>query len=341
MRRFLLFAGVCAALGFDVLPASAQTAVMAEYGFYRFYALRRHNDIQGVEAVFDDYRRNWLKRYNSEILVGSTPNKHVSDTPHCSHVDELDSGRMNRANCGSGHVFRSNLVGFTAENRSETDETGVLAYLGYEHLVSEDLFLGLGFGYGTSQIDHASAGSTLDVETTDLAVHLLGGYRFENQSMAAWNVSYVDATDDVTRDGNITGSFDSHALLVTGVWYKNWDLTPDRHVSLGIDYTLLNYETEGFIDSSGQKQKVPIQWRGDFTTSLLFTQDYDNGEVFARFGTSFEALRTSAQQLDFTFDLGGSLKVSDGLAVTGSVGTMLREAGFFELHGSSRLLAKF
>ena len=35
----------------------AQTAIVQAHNDYRNYTLRRHNDIQGVEAIYDDYRR--------------------------------------------------------------------------------------------------------------------------------------------------------------------------------------------------------------------------------------------------------------------------------------------
>ncbi|MEL6818936.1 MAG: hypothetical protein AAFU69_10090 [Pseudomonadota bacterium] len=346
LRVFCVFALLGCVFG-GVAPAFAQypddpeQLAYEDYGDYRFYATRRHNDIQGVEAVFDDYRRGWLNRYNSEILVGANPNKHQSDIPFCSRsANNLDQ-RMNRTNCGSGHVVRSNIVGFTADNEGETKETGGIGYLGYEYMFSDRFFLGVGSTFSKTNIDHTSNGHTLDIKTQDVALHLLGGYRFQNESMAAWNVSYVRGNDDIVRDDTVTGDVTYNTVQVTGVWYKNFDIRPDLHMNLGIDYTLQIFGSDKFTESNGIERKVPSIWRGDFTTSLLFTKDFEGAEAFARLGSSFEALNPSDQSFDFTADLGGSVALTDKIALTGSVGGMLRTNGYQELRGTARIASKF
>ena len=142
----------------------------AAHNDYRFISIRRHNDIQGVEAVYDDYRRNWLLRYNSDLMIGDRPDRGVADTPRCS---SLDGGRMTRVNCGGAHIFRTNLTGIVASDGdgANTDEIGFLGYVGYEYLFSNDAFLGLGATFGGSRIQHRLGGSSLDVDTFDLGLH--------------------------------------------------------------------------------------------------------------------------------------------------------------------------
>jgi len=256
--RNLIYLFLLALFGFAVAgpwgtaPAYAQTAqVIDDYGAYRFYTLRRHNDMQGVEAVFDDYRRNWLKRSYSTVMLGAGVDRTNADTPNCAWSKRLTLYRATRADCGSGHVFRSSLSGFVAKEGNTTDERGAIGYIGYEHLVSDRLFLGFGATLGTASIDQRSAGETLDVTTNDTGLHLIGGYRFRGPSMMAWNISFIFSDEELTRNGTITGSASTDTLAITGVWDRNYDLRPDRRLSLGIDYTLLNYSGGSFVDSSG------------------------------------------------------------------------------------------
>ncbi|MEL6966599.1 MAG: hypothetical protein AAGM04_04385 [Pseudomonadota bacterium] len=359
MRALLVLAALAlltSSFQFVSTKSVSAQSLLDEHAFYRFYGLRRHNDIQGVEAVFDDYRRNWLQRYNSQILIGSGVNRGQSDTPYCTMRTAADRSRMTMANCGGAHIFRANVSGFTASDSLDgrtTEETGAIGYLGYEFLVSDDLFIGLGATLGQTSMQHRLGGSRMDVEGRETGAHLVGGYRFKNKSMLAWNISYIMATDDVTRTNNVmlnaiaptpstvTGSYDSNTIAVTGVWYKSYDLSERARVSLGIDYTLLHVGRSIFFDSNGVRNKVDDQWRGDFTTSLMFTRDFTDGELFFRIGNTFERLNPSHRHVDFTGDIGGSLKLTDTIALTASVGSTFRFDGFSEYRGSARALLKF
>lgn len=325
----------------------AQPAVLEDYGTYRFFTLRRHNDIQGVEAVYDDYRRNWLRRHNTGVVLGNA-RASGADTPVCSYMDTQARARMTRFNCGNGHVFRFNLAGYGARDGSRTSEVGAIGYLGYEHLVSDRFFLGVGTSFGSAQIDHQSQGVTLDVTTRDVGVHVLGGYRFPGGAMLAWNWSYIFGNDEMTQNGAITSTDTPAARLITGVWYKSYDLRDDLRLSVGLDYTLYHFMTSSFVASNGQVQELPRQWRGDVTPSFLFTRDLDNGEAFTRIGSSIEILQGingtsdfTAEFSDITADFGRSFAISDKVVASGTVGGSLHRGGATELRASVRLVARF
>lgn len=344
---------VAAAFGGILLPsgvAYAQTApIINDYAAYRFYTFRRHNDMQGVEAVFDDYRRNWLMRTHSKVRVGGSYDLAHADTPTCSWSKRLSLSGRYRANCGNGHVMRAGVNGFVARQGSTTDEVGAIGYLGYEHLVSDRFFVGLGATFGSGKIEQRSRGETLDITTKDTGLHLIGAYRLRGQSMLAWNISLLQSDDDLTRNGTITGTHSSRALMVTGVWYKTFDLRRDRRLSLGIDYTLLRYYTGEFVDSSGATQTVPYDWRGDVTVSALLSKDLENGEAFARLGAQIEVLHYKpgttfnwvSEFSDASLDIGRSYSLTDKIAFTGTVGAMLRKGGYQELRAGARLTMRF
>ncbi len=340
MRSILLLSalGAAFAVPFD---ASARPDIFEIHANYRMINMRRHNDIQGVESVYDDYRRGWLKRFNSKIRLGREAGADA-DTPYCS---DLDDGRAGAAKvCGGGHVFRLNATGFAATDDRDADTTdvGAITYAGYEYVFSNDMFLGLGLTYGVSSIEHKTPGARLEVDTADLGFHFLGGYDFGQGTMLAWNITYVIAEDDTTRNGGITGSYESEGLMITGVVYHGWNIDEDLFISLGLDYTFLGvYPQSPFIDSSGAAQTVPKRWAGDFTPSALLVQRFDGGEAFARLGVSAELINPTERPVDLTLDLGWSTPVADAAALTGSVGVTSKFAGFYEGRAALKLVTKF
>lgn len=332
---------VAAVLFCGVPDATAQSPVVTQHRDYAFITMRRHNDIQGVEAIFDDYRRGWLRRHNSEVLVGTPPNDGVADTPRCSSID----GKRPREHCGGAHIFRSNVTAIGASDNyrgGSTRETGLLGYLGYEYLFANDVFLGFGASFATSDIDHRLGGQTLNVRTQEVGAHLVTGYLFGNGSRTAWNVSFVGADNDTVRNGNVTGTYDTVSLMVTGVWYNDRQLSDDLYLAYGIDYTFLGiWGDGGFADSSGAFQPVRDGWRGDITPSLMLVKTFDGGEAFARVGSSIEVVNSSDRPFDATLDVGGSMNLAPNIALTGTLGGSYRDGGYFEGRGSVRLVGKF
>lgn len=329
---------------FVAAPVADAQTIVSLHKDYRFINMRRHNDIQGVEAIYDDYRRSWLRRYNSEILVGNRDDKDIADTPRCSSIDGELYSQMKRVNCGGGHIFRSNLTGIYGHDsdRGTTSETGALGFLSYERIFPNDNFLGFGVTLGKSRISHSFNGVTLDVDTTDIGGHLLAGYRFANGSTTTWNISFIKAIDDTTRNGNITGSYDSTSLMVTGVWYNDYELAHDLYLSYGIDYTFMGIWADSrFVESNGTIQRVGDGWVGDITPSLMFVKTFEDGEAFARFGSSVEVLNISDRPFDATIDIGGSKNLNGNIALTGTLGGSYRVGGYFEARGSVRVVGKF
>lgn len=335
---------LCVALWLAGAPGGHAQTIISLHKDYRFINMRRHNDIQGVEAIYDDYRRGWLRRYNSEVLVGQREDKDIADTPRCSRVDGELYSQMKRANCGGGHVFRSNLTAIYGHDsdRGSTSETGALGFVSYERIFPNDNFVGFGVTFGKSSISHTLNGMTLDVDTTDVGGHLLAGYRFANGSWTTWNISFIKAIDDTTRNGNITGSYDSTSLMVTGVWYNDYELAHDLYLTYGIDYTFMGlWADSSFVESNGARQAVGDGWVGDITPSLMFVKTFEDGEAFARIGSSVEVLNISDRPFDATIDIGGSKNIGGNFALTGTLGGSYRVGGYFEARGSVRVVGKF
>lgn len=307
---------------------------------YREHAMRRHNDIQGVESVYDDYRRNWLSRYNSEIQVGGDTE---TDTPRCSKHDEGISS-VSRVTCDGNHVFRTNFVlfGATDNHLGSTDEVGALGYIGYEYIRSRDGYIGIGATVSNTDMHHALNGNTLDVKSTDYFVHFHGGYNNPNNDISAyWNISIGSGTSDTVRNSTITGSYDHISGNITGLIEKNYDITPDWDMSLALDYSLNAVYGDDFVDSTNTTQQTITNWNGDFTLSALFTKPLETGEFYTRLGATAEVLNPTERPIDVTIDAGLSKNISDATAWSGSIGGTYRQGGYFEGRAALRLLSKF
>src|SRR5262245_354637 len=133
--------GVAAALlswGVAARAQSAQT-LFNQVSDFRFFAVRRHNDIQGVESVFDDYRKFWLNPRSSKILVGEDGRNRPIDLPVCSDPRTPGPNPGVRKWCGSNNdVVRAHSTFAAAtdgQNGADIREIGNLTYLGYERLV--------------------------------------------------------------------------------------------------------------------------------------------------------------------------------------------------------------
>ncbi|WP_305984825.1 hypothetical protein [Roseibium sp. MMSF_3544] len=325
--------------------ALAGDPIVENYGNYRNITVRRHNDIEGAEALFDDYRRQWFKEGYSGVRVGKWAGEDQRDMPRCSSADGQKLSVNTRINCGSNHIFRLNVTGIAASDSdtASIDETGALAYLGYEYLFSNDAFLGLGATYAVSDIDSSLNGSTLDSEVSEFGAHFVGGYRFPREIGVAWNISLTRSTDDLTRNGSITSSVDMTGVMISGVIFQNWYFSQSTYLSYGLDYTFLGLFGPGTVtDSSGAVQDTGINnGRGDFTGSLLLVHELDRAEVFARLGSTAEVILATDRWLDATADVGGSLNLSDNIALTGTVGGTYRMGNYLSGRGSVRLVGKF
>ncbi|MEM7303516.1 MAG: hypothetical protein AAF468_20750 [Pseudomonadota bacterium] len=335
---------VVAAVGPLASVAEARDPIFQNYGEYRFYAVRRHNDIQGVEAIYDDYRRQWWKRYNSKVLLGRGAARGVSDTPECSSLDGDQHQAMKRVSCGSGHIFRSHVTGIAGWDKSgggTVNELGALGYLGYEHLFSDQFMAGFGVTPGRSRLNANLGNTSLSTTTTDIGAHLITLYQWPGQHMWAWNFSYVKTKDSTRRNGNLTGTYGGWAMMINGVYYRTYDFSDDFRFSGGLDYTFYMLTPSGFVDSGGNRQKVTQIWRGDATLSGLFEWDTDFGDVYIRAATNVEVLSRSTRGNDLMLDLGGAYKINDTTAFNASFGGTVKSAGYRELRGQLRLVSKF
>ncbi len=325
--------------------SQAQDPIVEVYGNYRNITVRRHNDIEGAEAVFDDYRRNWFMEGYSGVRVGSRLNDDQRDMPRCSGADGRKLSVNSRINCGSNHIFRANVTGLVAsdEEQGKIDETGAIGYFGYEYLFSNDAFLGLGATVAASKIDSSLKGSNLDSDVTEFGAHFVGGYRFPREIGVAWNITVTRGTDDLTINNSATASYDTTGVMISGVVFKNWHFNPSTYVSYGLDYTFLGLFGPGSVrDSSGQKQDTGINNpRGDFTASALLVHELDRAELFARLGSTAEVILATDRWLDATLDVGGSMNLSDSIALTGEVGGTYRMGNYLSGRGSLRLVGKF
>lgn len=321
----------------------AQHALYEGYLDYRMVNLRRHNDTPGVEVIFDDYRRNWLRRYNSELLVGNGAHKSRSDIPHCSRLDGGKSAQIRRAYCGGGHVFRAHVGGIAAADAANgsADETGFLGYLGYEYLWSDDRFFGFGATFGRSTINYSNSGNSLSSKTNDLGIHLFTGYRFKGGSMTLWNVSFILADDALNSNGTFSQSNQANGILVTGVWYDTYDFSEDFYLSYGIDYTFHGMFGGHLAHQNGADSTRVDIWRGDLTGSLMYVKEKPNGEMFAKINASIEVLNVTRRPFDIGIDVGGSWKLGSLGAVTGTLGGFYRVGGYTEARGSLRVVGKF
>ena len=310
------------------------------------FAVRRHTDIQGVESVFDDYRKNWLRRQHSGIRLGDAGNS-PDDTPICGDSSLGGYAPDRVTSCGSGHVTRAFSTGLHARDRkdgADIRETGGMSYLGYEHLVSNNFFLGFGAsGLGSAINNRAGEGMKADV--AEVAGHLLGGYRINDNNMLAWNLTFVRSAHDVTRGGNITSKFDTNSVFLNGVWFTNVALTKTAYVSFGLDYTLQFTLGEDIIESNGIKQgrfpPVREQWQGDFTGSALFVQPLDKAELFARIGVTVSVLNVPSRSVDMPIDVGAAIRITDNLAFVGSVGSTYLFSNYTEARGTARVIGRF
>lgn len=320
----------------------AQTAIVQAHNDYRNYTLRRHNDIQGVEAIYDDYRRRWLRRHTNDIALGG--GDHGNDTPYCSTLDEEYGERTSTTTCGTRHIFRSIITGYSASDSyvGDADETGALGYVGYEYLFNNDAFLGIGFSSSRSTIEHSLNGSTLEVDARDNILHFLAGYMLPGEILNTWNISYGEGTGNTVRNGNITGKYDLGAFMLSGVFAKDYELDETWDMSFSLDYTL-NWviQQDLYVDSANVTHVAPHGWNGDFTATALFARPTQFGEAFARVGSTVEVLNPTDRPIDFTLDLGGSTKLSDAVAITGSIGGSFRPSGYTEGRASIRVVGKF
>jgi hypothetical protein len=303
---------------------------MSQITDYRFFTSRRQNDVMGVESVFDDYRKNWLNRSNSTVQVGLDSRNPQADTPACLDSKIATDSKEAMALCGNGHVVRGHTSFVAAKdtkNGGDIREVGNLTYLGYENLVSNNLFLGAGISGAASNIRN-NAGQGVNVGVAELVGHLIGGYRITNNDMFLWNLSYGRSSQD-TRRGAVIGNFAMDSTFITGVWYHNVQLTQTAYVSLGLDYTLEIMHGGQFTESDGTYHpglyKITRQWQGDFTPSALFVQPFKDGEVFARIAANIDTLNVrNPRQVDVPIDIGGSLRINNRFVFTGSLGTTLR-----------------
>ncbi len=325
--------------------AFSGNAVVEEYGGFRTITIRRHNDIEGAEAVFDDYRRNWFRQGFSGVRVGDGSLDETPDMPRCNKHHSGSGAVHNRINCGSNHIFRMNVTGIVASDEftASTNEVGGLAYLGYEYLFDNDAFLGLGFSYSQSDIDSSFRGDRLDATARDYGAHFVGGYRFPHDIGVAWNISAVRTDDDLTRNGSITSDLEATSAMISGVVFQKRDLTENTYISYGLDYTFLGVFGAGTVtDSSATVQDTGINNpRGDFTGSLLLVHTLDEGEVFARLGSTAEVILATDRWIDATLDLGGSYNLTDSVALTGTIGGTYRKSDYFSGRAGLRLVGKF
>lgn len=323
--------------------ANAQTALIKAHNDYRLHATRRHNDIHGAEQVYDDYRKNWLKRHNSEFLIGANGNGEYSDTPRCSRHDN-PNGKTSRLNCGDRHIIRSSLLALHATDNysGSTKENGAIGYLGYEYLFANDAFLGLGTSYGNSTIDHTLNGSTLNVKATEVFGHLVMGYILPWHDLKTfWNISVGQVKGSTTRNSTITGKYNTNGWNLSGVIEKSYQISPAWDMSLGVDYTFNRIYGASYTDSAAVGLSEPDGWNGDFTFSALFSKPLENGEIFFRPGASIELIGPTKRPFDATFDAGYSRKFSTNAAFSGTLGASVRQGGYVETRGSIRLSGKF
>lgn len=328
------------------VQAQTAQALMSQVTDYRFFTSRRHTDVMGVESVFDDYRKNWLNRGNSDVQLGLASRNPQSNTPACVDSRIATDTREAAALCGNGHVVHGQTAFFAAKdtrNGGDIREVGNLSYAGYENLVSNNLFLGAGISGAASNIKN-KAGQGLNVDVAELAGHLIGGYRINNDNMFLWNISYARSLQD-TRRGSVTGNFGMNSLLLTGVWYHNVMLTQTAYVSLGLDYTLQITHGGEFTESDGTMHaglfKTTRQWQGDFTPSALFVQPFKSGELFVRLGANIDTLNAkNPRSIDVPIDIGGSFRVSDRFVLTSSLGTTLARADYSDVRAMFRITGR-
>src|SRR5262245_61195600 len=351
MRYILCVASVLCAASVGVAAllacggrAEAQSAqeLFNQVSDYRFFTVRRHNDIQGVESVFDDYRKFWLSPRSSKILVGADGRNRPADMPVCSDPGTYGYDPSLVKLCGSRHVVRAHsTVSAATDGQNGADIRGIgnLTYLGYEYLVSSDLFLGGGVSGAASTIDN-KAGQGLKVGVNEFAAHVLGGYRIDD-FLFAGNISLVRSAHNSTRAGNITGSFGANTMFLTVVGYQYVPLTRTAYVSLGLDYTLQIMHGSNFTESDGTliqfRTDVKQQYQGDFTGSALFVQPLANAELFAKIGATFSVVNPPDRFVDVPVDVGGAIRLTDSVALTGSVGATFLLSDFTEWRGSLRL----
>lgn len=345
--RFLTLAACAAAsVTLSGARADAQERLFQSHMETRHFAIRRHNDMPGVEAVFDDYRRNWFRRRNSDVQIGRRRGDHHDDLPLCEAVDAAaNAGSSKKIACGSGHILRGSVTAFAASDTHETEtrEIGAITYLGYENLVTDNFFLGFGVTPGAVKTTHKLDGDKLEVNASEVGFHFIGGYKFTDNLMAAWNISYVSASEDTKRTGGVTGSFDSQGLLLTGVVYYGFDLDEHYFLSLGFDYTFVGYYPDNkLFESNGDVQDLGVEWYGDWTLSALLVQEEsDTAENFIRVGVNWMAISPDGRPLDVTLDIGRSMSFGDGLAVSGALGGGLRSGGGAEGRATLRAVLKF
>jgi hypothetical protein len=348
---------ISASIGLMMMGFAGQTQAQSakqlfdQISTHRLNSLRRHNDIQGVEAVFDDYRRRWLQRQNSGVLIGRAAHEAGADTPVCggSYFSAKQQGSAKL--CGNGHLARAHSSVFYGRDNhkgARIRETGNISYIGYEHLVSNRFFLGFGVSGGRSTINNRSGdGAKLDV--TEYAGHLLGGYRINDSNMIVWNLTGIRSDNDWTQSGNVTGSYRTDGIFATGAWYKNVQLTETAYVSLGLDYTLQIAWDRSVVGHDDVLRRTRGdkggKGRGDFTTSALFLQRYDTTELFARFGVTFTPISfvgyTEDRPVDAHIDVGWSARLSETTAITGAVGTSFRNSEDTELRGTLRIVGRY
>lgn len=340
--RMLVMGVACLLCWTPGSEARAQTAtqIVDQVNAFRFFTIRRHNDTHGAEGVFDDYRRAWLRRQTSHVRVGANGRASLSDTPICGDSDGYGSSA---AGCGRRFTARAQVTPVYAEdsyNGANIEETGAVAYFGYEYLKSDDVFLGLGFSTAVSDITN-NAGQGIQVDATDYAGHFIGGYQLNDDHMIAWNITYVYSSNDTTRNNTITGHFTTHTALVTGVWYTDVDLTETAYVSFGLDYTLQISTGDDYIESDGTVQSGVDEWQGDFTGSAMFVQGFEDAEAFARLGVSISTLNDVDRRVDIPVEVGGSIALTDTIALTGAIGGTILIPDFHELRGIARLTGRF
>ena len=342
---------IAAAFAVELISTSSVRAQTAQTLFsqitdYRFFTSRRQNDVMGVESVFDDYRKNWLSRSSSTIQLGLDSRNPQSDTPACVDSSIGTVSKEAGTLCGNGHVVRGDTSFFAAKdtrNGGDIREGGNLSYVGYENMLTNNLFLGSGVSGAVSEIKN-NAGQGVNVGVAELTGHLIGGYKIGNDDMVLWNVSYARSFQE-TRRGSVTGDFNTYSVLVTGVWYHNVMLTQTAYVSLGLDYTLEITRGGNFVESDGTVHaglyRTSRQWQGDFTPSALFVQPFKDGELFARIGANIDTLNTkNPRQVDVPIDIGGSFRLNNRFVLTSSLGTTLARSDYSDVRAMLRITGR-
>ena len=328
----------------DGTHAQSTETLFRQLNDFRMFTVRRHTDAQVIDLVFDDYRKNWLRRQNSTIRLGDRSTS-LDDMPVCDNSGP--AGYLGGKECGNGFVARAFATGLAAQDRkngADIRETGGLAYVGYEYLVSNDFFLGVGFSGLGSTINNR-AGQGLKADVTEYAGHLLGGYRINDSNMLAWNITYVRSANSTTRNGNITADFGTDSIFLNGVWFRNIPLTGSAFVSLGLDYTLQFTIGQEVVESNGVSfgrfPGIKEQYQGDFTGSALFVQPLDRAELFARAGLTWRVLNAPNRTVDVPLDVGAAVRITDKVAFVGSVGATYLFPHLGELRGNVRLTGRF